>query len=72
MGGILDEERERQLKHRLQSIHQRVQWMANEEARFVWVKGLAARGSHLIEKERLLDETDRILDELEGRNADRS
>ncbi len=60
----MNEEREAKLARRLEAIHKRVQWMANEEARAAWVGGIAARGEFLAEKERLLDETDRILDEL--------
>ena len=51
-------------KH-LSAIHERVQWMADEEARAAWVGGRAADGIFLAKKERLCDATDRILDELE-------
>ncbi len=49
----------------LSAIHERVQWMADEEARTAWVGGRAADGVFLAKKERLCDATDRILDELE-------
>ncbi|CAA7615448.1 hypothetical protein MTBSS4_130002 [Magnetospirillum sp. SS-4] len=51
---------------RLAAIHQRVQWMADEEARSAWVNGPAAQGMYLDEKERLIDEAERVLDALEA------
>lgn len=57
--------REEKLWDRLAAIHRRVQWMADEEARAALVGGRAADGAFLDEKERLCEETDRILDELE-------
>jgi hypothetical protein len=63
----MNQEREAKLERRLEVIHKRVQWMADAEARAAWVRGLGARGEFLPEKERLLDETDRILDELEAK-----
>jgi hypothetical protein len=66
-------EQQKKLLSKLAAIHQRVQWMADEEARSAWAGGLAARGIFLDEKERLIDEAERILDELEGKpNANRS
>lgn len=59
-------EAEARLMARLAAIHKRVEWMANEEARSVWVRGLAARGVHLKEKEQLLEETEKLLDRLRG------
>ncbi len=50
---------------RLGAIHQRIQWMADEEAASAWFNGLAARGVFMDEKLRLLDEADRILDAIE-------
>jgi hypothetical protein len=52
------------LAARLLAIHRRMEWIADEEARSAWVRGLAAQGHFLDEKERLIDETDRILDDL--------
>jgi hypothetical protein len=60
-------QREEELEARLQKIHDRVQWMADREARAAWFNTYGARGEFWEEKKRLLDETDRILDELEGK-----
>jgi hypothetical protein len=62
-----ERDREAVLNARLDQIHKRVQWMADEEARSAWVNGVAAQGGFWPKKLKLLDETDRILDELEGR-----
>jgi hypothetical protein len=62
-----DERRKNKLEARLLAIHQRMAWIANEEARSAWLKGAAAQGHFLDEKERLIDETDRILDKLIGK-----
>ena len=59
------QEREKNLLHRLDVIHSRVQWMADTEARAAWIGGFGASGELLAAKERLLDETERILAELE-------
>ena len=60
----MTEEERAQLEVRLNHIHTRVQWIADEEARSAWVKGFAARGDLMPEKIKLLDETDKILDKL--------
>lgn len=58
------------LEARLLAIHKRVQWIANEEARSVWINGWAAQGGLDPERTRLLDEAESILDQLSGdRNA---
>jgi hypothetical protein len=57
-------ELEDQLLLRLRHIAERVQWMANAEARAAWVQGLGAHGEFWEEKKRLLDETDKILDRI--------
>ena len=64
---MIDAEREALLLARLDQIHKRVQWMADEEARSAWVNGQAAQGMLWPAKLKLLDETDRILDELQGK-----
>jgi hypothetical protein len=64
-------EQQKKLLSKLAAIHQRVQWMADEEARSAWVGGLAARGIFLDEKERLIAEAERILDELEQKSNGR-
>lgn len=66
----MTEEEKQLLDNRLTSIHKRVQWIADEEARSAWVNGDAARGAYVKEKLALLDETDRILDRLEGKDTD--
>ncbi len=54
-----------QLWERLGAIHQRIQWMADEEAVAAWINGLAARGVFMEEKLRLLEEADHILDKIQ-------
>lgn len=63
----MDEASRRKLITRLEEIHKRVQWMADAEERSAWVNGWAARGGLMEEKLNLLDETDQILDRLEGK-----
>jgi len=60
----MDDATEKQLNDRLTKIHNRVQWIADAEARSTWVDGIVARGALTPEKMALLDETDRILDQL--------
>jgi hypothetical protein len=62
--------KKQRLDERLVAIHNRVQWMADEEARSAWVGGLAGQGHFLPEKERLIDETDKILDQLDKLTGD--
>lgn len=59
-----DEERDRWLNARLTAIHQRIQWIANEEVRSALVGGHAARGYFTKEKLDLLDQSEEVLDEL--------
>jgi hypothetical protein len=58
------DELEDQLLLQLRHIAERVQWMANAEARAAWVQGLGTNGEFWAEKKRLLDETDKILDRI--------
>lgn len=62
----MDEEQKDRLLQRLTAIHQRIQWMADEEARSAWVNGLAAQGIYFEEKERLLEEAESILNQIQG------
>jgi hypothetical protein len=62
----MDKRREEEIERRLLQIHKRVQWMANTEARAAWLRTYGARGEFWNEKKKLLDETDRLFDELEG------
>lgn len=57
---------EEQLNARLLQIQKRLEWISDEEARSAWVKGVAAKGHFEAERDRLLDETDSILDRLRG------
>jgi hypothetical protein len=41
---------EKELLDRLGVIHHRVQWMADEEARSVWIGGAAAQGIFIDQK----------------------
>ena len=52
------------IERRLQQIHNRVQAIANAEARSALVNGWAAQGSLMAEKMTLLDETDDLLNKL--------
>jgi hypothetical protein len=62
---IRDEELEERIKTKLRELHDRIKWMADEDARSSWVGGFSAEGSALEEKERLIEETEKLLDELE-------
>lgn len=57
-------EEEKLLMDRLAAIHQRVNQLADNEARSTLVKGWAARGGHLAEKKQLLEKAEKILAEL--------
>lgn len=52
---------------RLAAIHERVQWMANQEAVSALVNGWAAQGGYFEAKEKLIAEAETILDKLEGK-----
>lgn len=52
---------------RLKEIHERVQWMADREARAAWTGGGAADGSLWPAKKKLIEDAERILDKLEGK-----
>lgn len=52
------------LEQRLMHIHDRIKWIANAEERATWLKGYGARGEFEPERDRLLAEAERVLDEL--------
>ena len=52
------------LNLRLGQIYKRIQAIADEEARSALVNGWAAQGNLMPEKLRLIEEADRILDDL--------
>lgn len=56
---------EQELNNRLDAIHARLKWIADAEARSAWVKGLAARGIFAEERDRLIAETEKVVDALE-------
>ena len=56
---------EQQLNDRLDDIQARLQWIADTEARAAWIKGFGANGEFDDERTRLIDETDRVLNELQ-------
>lgn len=51
---------------RLAAIDHRLRQISEEEAASVWVKGLAASGIHEDERDRLIAETERLLDERDA------
>jgi hypothetical protein len=64
---MVDDDRKRAIEQRLKDIHERVQWMADAEARSALVNGWAADGHLWPEKEKLIEESERLLDELMGK-----
>lgn len=56
---------EEELNLRLQGLHERLQWIADTEARAAWVGGYGAGGEFDGERERLIEKAERVLDELE-------
>lgn len=63
VAGMSDED----ILARLRVIDQRLRRIATEDAASVWATGLAAAGIHAQERLRLIAETERILDELDGK-----
>lgn len=61
--GMNDEE----ILARLRIIDQRLRHISTEDAASVWATGLATTGIHERERLRLIAETERILDELDGK-----
>ena len=59
---------EQWMMDRLAAIHQRIQEMADAEARSALVKGWAAAGGHLAEKKELIEKADAILSKLMGKS----
>lgn len=57
---------EAEILARLTQIHDRIRWLADEEARAAWVKGAAADRRFWPEKIRPLEETDVLLDKLKA------
>jgi len=57
--------RNEELERRLGVIHQRLQWIADSEARAAWVGGYGARGEFLAERERLIARAEKVVDEME-------
>lgn len=55
---------EEQIVERLKHIHDRIAWIADQEARSAWVKGWAADGHLDPERQRLIEEADTILEKL--------
>jgi len=55
---------------RLKVIDQRLRQISTEDAASVLAAGLASAGIHEQERLRLIAETERILDELDGKNDD--
>jgi hypothetical protein len=53
---------------RLKAIDNRLRQISSEDAASVLAGGLASAGIHANERARLVAETERILDELDGKN----
>jgi hypothetical protein len=56
---------EKDLETRLLQIHQRLQWIADTEARAAWVAGYGARGEFEEQRDQLLQQAEEVLTELE-------
>ena len=65
-GPQMKREDEERLIHRLAGLHDRVKKIANREARTSVVAGWAAEGHSLPDKERLIDEVEKLVDRLIG------
>jgi len=52
-----------QIRTRLKDIHDRVQWIADDESVAIW---LGNNVDHLTEKKTLLDEADKLLAQLKS------
>jgi hypothetical protein len=66
----LDQRRSRRVLARLRIIDQRLRPISTEDAASVLAGGLRNAGIHEQERLRLIAETERILDELDGKNDD--
>lgn len=58
--------REAQINQRLHHIHQRLEQIAAIEAKASLVRGRGSNGEFDPERQRLIDETERLLDELQA------
>ncbi|PKP92514.1 MAG: hypothetical protein CVT77_08630 [Alphaproteobacteria bacterium HGW-Alphaproteobacteria-16] len=58
--------RETQINNRLDQIHRRLSQIADIEAEAAPFKGIGSNGEFDPERQRLIEETDRLLDELQG------
>ncbi|MFL6846647.1 MAG: hypothetical protein ACJ8ER_17410 [Allosphingosinicella sp.] len=52
------------MSDRLAQIHDRLVWISETEAKAALIKGFGANGEFDPERQRLVEETDRLLDEL--------
>jgi hypothetical protein len=52
-----------ELQAKLAYIHRRLQTISEQEAAAVWIRGLAASGIHEPERDKLIEATERLLDE---------
>ena len=52
------------LEERSIAISKQIQWIAHEEARSVFVQRFAARGGLTAQKEKLIDDAEKILNRL--------
>jgi hypothetical protein len=57
-------DREEELNFRLKSLHERFDWIADENARGAWVRGFAATPALYEEKVHLIERAEDVLLEL--------
>ena len=52
-----------ELEARLLAIHRRLQQISEAEAASIWVRGISASGIHEPERDRLIAETERLIED---------
>lgn len=62
---MIDDDREARLIARLGAIRERVEWMTDFEARSEWVGVRAAHGDLIVQKERLVEDVEHALNQIE-------
>lgn len=65
----IDPKTEARLNARLDTIHQRLQWIADTEARAAWFQTFGANGEFDQQREKLIGDAEAVLDALEAING---